>query len=300
MRLTTEHSFSDDWNYAAVITRNPEKLPYGMSGSVAVPKPGSWVKYRATNYLKSSSSFEVARLFYSNADKSSMIEYKINNGRAVKLNLESGSELQELVIDAKTSATTLEIKFLSGKQPYFYGVSLESGNGLYLDNFPMPGNTGASLLEIPINNLQGFDNLCNYSLIILSYGNNVSSTNRGIYTVYENKMHNVIEHLRKAFPNTSILMFSVNDKTIKQGNRFITNPDVPLLLNTQKKIVEKSKVAFWNLWEAMGGTNSMNEWVSSAPPVALKDYSHFTPNGGERVAELFLKSLLDTENKIEK
>ncbi len=300
MRLTTEHSFSDDWNYAAVITRNPEGLPFGISGSVAVPKPGSWVKYRATNYLKSSSSFEIARLFYSNADKSSLIEYKINNGSAVKVNLESGAEVHELLIDAKTSATTLEIKFLSGKQPYFYGVSLESSNGVYLDNFPMPGNTGASLLEIPINNLKGFNNLCNYSLIILSYGNNVSSSNRGIYTVYENKMHNVIEHLRKAFPNTSILMFSVNDKTIKQGNRFITNPDVPLLLNTQKKIVEKSKVAFWNLWEAMGGTNSMNEWVNSAPPMALKDYAHFTPVGGERVAELFIKSLLDSETKLGK
>jgi hypothetical protein len=110
-------------------------------------------------------------------------------------------------------------------------------------------------------------------------------------------MNNVIEHLRKAFPNTSILLFSVNDKTIKQGNRFITNPDVPMLLSTQKKIVEKSKVAFWNLWEAMGGNNSMNEWVNSAPPLALKDFSHFTPVGGERVAELFLKSLLEIPEK---
>ena len=130
--------------------------------------------------------------------------------------------------------------------------------------------------------------------------NNVSSTNRGIYTVYENKMMNVIKHLRNAFPNTSILMFSVNDKTIKHGNRFITNPDVPLLLDTQKRIVQKAKVSFWNLWEAMGGTNSMNEWVNAAPPMALKDYAHFTQDGGERVAELFVKALLDAESKISK
>jgi hypothetical protein len=183
MRLTTEHSFSDDWNYAAVITRNPESLPFGMSGSVAVPKPGSWVKYKATNYLKSSSSFETARLFYSNADNSSTIEYKINNGNAVKVNLASGKEIQELVINTKTSAVSLEIKFLSGKQPYFYGVSLEAASGIYVDNFPMPGNTGASLLDIPYENLIGFNKLLNYSLIILSYGNNVS-LQIGVFTLF--------------------------------------------------------------------------------------------------------------------
>ena len=177
---------------------------------------------------------------------------------------------------------------------------MESGNGIYLDNFPMPGNTGASLLDIPLENLKAFNKLSDYSLIILSYGNNVSSPNRGIFTVYENKMYNVIDHLRKAFPNTSILMFSVNDKTIKQGGRFVTNPDVPLLLETQKRIVSKTNVAFWNLWEAMGGLNSMNEWVNAAPPMALKDYSHFTQGGGERVAQLFVDALLDAGKKIQK
>lgn len=300
MRMTTEHTFSDDWDFASIITRNPNQLPFGLSGSVAVPKPGSWVKYQAQNYLKSCSSFEIAKLYYGNADESSTIQYSINNGKPVKVNLKKGELINEFIIDPKTTAISLEIKFLSGKQPYFYGVSLESGNGIYLDNFPMPGNTGASLLDIPLENLKAFNKLSDYSLIILSYGNNVSSPNRGIFTVYENKMYNVIDHLRKAFPNTSILMFSVNDKTIKQGGRFVTNPDVPLLLETQKRIVSKTNVAFWNLWEAMGGLNSMNEWVNAAPPMALKDYSHFTQGGGERVAQLFVDALLDAGKKIQK
>lgn len=300
MKMTTEHTFSNDWNFASIITRNSDNLPFGMSGSVAVPKPGSWVKYRSTNYLKSTSSFEKARLFYSSADESSAIQYTINGGKTTKINLQKGESVHELVIDTKTIASSIEIKFLSGKQPYFYGVSLESGNGIYVDNFPMPGNTGASLLDIPLNNFADFNKLANYSLFILSYGNNVSSSNRGIYTVYENKMHNVIEQLRKAFPNTSILLFSVNDKTVKQGGRFVTNPEVPMLLETQKHIVDKSKVAFWNLWEAMGGLNSMNEWVNSAPPMALKDYSHFTQIGGERVAQLFVNALLNAQSNTQK
>jgi len=298
IRQTTEHTFSDDWDFASVITRNPKQLPFGLSGSVAVPKPGSWIKYKSTNYLKSTSSFNIARLFYSNADESSKIQYRINNGQTVNVVLNKGDDVQELLIDPKATATLLEIKFVSGKQPYFYGVSLESNSGIYVDNFPMPGNNGASLLDLPLDNLRDFDKYFHYSLIILSYGNNVSSSNRGIFTVYEKKMTNVIEHLRTAFPNASIIMVSVNDKTIKQANRFITNPDVPFLLETQKRIVEKSKITFWNLWEAMGGNNSMNEWVNYSPPMALKDFAHFTQVGGERVAELFVSALLDTISKI--
>lgn len=300
MRRTTEQSFSDDWNFASVVTRNPEGLPFGISGSVAIPKPGSWVKYKTTNNLKSSSSFEFAKLYYSNADESSIIQYSVNNGKPFRINLEKSKEVKELVINTATNSTLIEIKFISGKQPYFYGVSLESGNGVYVDNFPMPGNTGASLLEIPLDVLKDFNEFSNYGLIILSYGNNVSSSNRGIYTVYENKMLSVIDHLRKAFPQAGILMFSVNDKTVKQGNRFVTNPDVPLIMETQKRIVNKAKVGFWNLWEAMGGTNSMNDWVNAAPPMALKDFAHFTPIGGERVAELFINALLEAESTIKK
>ena len=300
MRMTTEHSFSDDWNFASIITRNPDRLPFGVSGSVAIPKPGSWVNYKCMPYLESTSMFEIAKLYYSGADESSTIKYSINNGPAVTATLEKGEHVHQLIIDGKTIGNELRITFVSGKEPYFYGVSLETGNGIYVDNFPMPGNTGASLLEIPSNVLSDFNSLSDYRLVILSYGNNVSSPNRGIFTVYQNKMLQVIKHLRTAFPKASFLMFSVNDKTVKHNNRFVTNPDVPMLLDTQKKIVNKTKVAFWNLWEAMGGTNSMNEWVNAAPPMALKDFSHFTQEGGHRVADLFVKALTDAKSSYGK
>lgn len=297
MRKTTDHSFSDDWEFASIITRNPYNLPFGVSGAVAIPKIGSWVKYRAMSYLKSSSSFDVVKVYYSHADPTSKIEIKFNNGKTEYFNLQDGDDVQILTLKSSGSNSSFELKFISGKAPNFYGVSLESGNGIYLDNFPMPGNTGASLLEIPTNILNDFNKLENYSLLILSYGNNVSSPNRGIFTVYENKMLNVIDHLRKSFPNASILMLSVNDKTVKRGSQFVTNPDVPILIETQKKIVDKAKVTYWNLWEAMGGLNSMNEWVNAAPPMALKDFAHFTPDGGERVAQLLFDAILSAYTK---
>ncbi|MEW6195929.1 MAG: hypothetical protein AB1521_12335 [Bacteroidota bacterium] len=298
IRNTTKHTYSDDWNYVAITTRNPERLPFGIGGSVAVPKYGSWVKYQATQYLSSTNSFDLIKIYYSHADESSTIEYVINEKTSKKIKLKSGVNVQELILELDKNSTSVEIKFISGKIPYLYSVSLESGNGIYLDNFAMPGNTGSSLLDIPKNVISDFNKYNEYRLVVLNYGANVSSPNKGIYTLYENKMVTLIEEFKKLFPKAGFLLVGVGDKTMKKGNNFITNPDVPLLLESQKRIVAKTNIAFWNLWEAMGGNNSMNEWVNAKPPMALKDFAHFTPIGGARVAELFFDAIIDAYNKF--
>ncbi|MEG8945520.1 hypothetical protein [Rosettibacter firmus] len=298
MKTSIRHSYSDDWKYVSIVTRNPENLPLGISGAVAIPKINSWVKYETTENLKSTSSFNLVKIYYSNADNNSVIQYKINNGNATNINLESGQSLKELKINLNVPGKSFEMKFISGKAPYIYGVSLESGNGVYVDNFPMPGNSGVSLLQISESVLQDFKKYSDYSLIILTYGANVNAPKKEIFNYYESKMINVIEFLRRAFPNAGIILVGVGDKTMKVGNKFITNPDVPLLLAAQKKITEKSKVAFWNLWEAMGGENSMIEWVSANPPMALKDFSHFTQIGGKRIAQLLFDAIMDAYKKM--
>jgi len=301
MRVTTIHTYSNDWDYYSFITRNPKQLPLGISGAIAIPKAKSWVKYETNPIYKSSSQFNVVKVYYSNADQNSTIQYSIDNGAFVKQLLEAGSGLKELLIKTKSNSKKFYMEFLSGASPSFYGVSLETeGNGIYVDNFPMRGNSGSSLADIPEDLLVQFNKKLNYDLIIMSYGANVSSPNKGIFTVYENKMVNVIKKFRKAFPNTSFLLVSSSDRTQKVGTRFVTNPDVLLLLEAQKRIVEKTGISFWNLSEMMGGQDSMDDWVNSSPPLALKDYAHFTQLGGSRVAGFLFDAIIDLFSKFRK
>jgi hypothetical protein len=297
MKRSINQSYSTDWDYASFVTRNPDQLPFGINGTIAIPKPGSWVRYETTQIFKTLNSFDVIKIYYSNADKTSTIQFIIDNNSPQKMNLEFNNSIQEIVLNVK-SGKKFELQFVNGKRPYLYGVSLESTTGVYVDNFPMRGNSGASLAEILPQMLNDFNKYLDYDLIIFNYGANVSSPNKGIYSVYENKMISVIEEFKRSFPKTSFLLVSVADKTIKKGSQFLTNPDVPLLLESQRRIAERTNIAFWNLWEAMGGNNSMKDWVDSAPPQALKDYSHFTPEGGDRVGELLYEALMDAGKKF--
>ncbi len=296
-RTTTQMDFSNNWETASVFTTNPKKYPLGVNGEVFLPKPNSYVEYTATpRKFKNIKTFNTVRLFYSDSDNS-QVNVSFDGGGKETVNLSPSSNVKELVFDAKKSVKKVRLEFPNTKKGYFYGVSLEEGNGVYVDNFPLRGNSGASIKDIPVEKLKDFNRLMNYKLIILQFGLNVASQRQRDFGWYEKEMASVINHLKAAFPNTSILLISVSDKSVKKGSNFVTDPGVISLLKAQQTIAESNGIAFWNLFEAMGGPNSMPKWVDSNPPKAFKDYTHFNLDGAADIADLLGDVLLDAAKK---
>ena len=291
MRRSLLINFSDDWEFTSLFTRNPDNLPLGIGCNVSIPSSSSWAKFETTDFISTLGPFEMARIFYSHANTAGKVEYTFDNSKE-SFNLKGGDQLQEEIIDFNTPVNSLEFDFNSCQNTYAYGISMENGNGVYVDNFPITGNSGVNLVDLPMDLMRQFNGMLNYKLIILNFGVNVGSPKRGTYTFYEKKMLQVIDHLKKVFPETSILIVSCADRTVRKGGQFVTDSDIPILLAAQEKIACVGKVAYWNLFEAMGGRNSMEKWVDSAPPMALKDYRHFTHEGGNIVANLMFDAIM--------
>lgn len=296
MRATTFHNFSDNWNSATLYKRNPQKLSLGISGSVAIPQGDSWVKYEINRNARWLKSFKTARVFYSDAQPSSSLYYSFNNQTPKPVKLKGGDGILETELTA-TDAQSFLLNGSAAQGVHFYGVSLENGNGVYVDNFPVKGNSGVSLADISAETYRDFNKLLNYRLIILNFGVNVVSVEHANYNWYENKMIKVIEQMKEAFPAASILIVSIGDKSIKRGPKFVSDPAIQQVIKAQKSVAEKTGVAFWNLFEAMGGSNTMAEWVSAAPPLALRDYTHLTADGGKIVGDLLMQALMDEYSK---
>lgn len=289
-RMTTRHSFSNDWEEASLYTKNPKRLPLGISGEIFINKANSWVEYKTTRRFSTVKTFDEARLFYSDASASD-INYSFNNGAKEKVKLQSGKEIKQLVL-SKENSSALRLEFPQNKQGYFYGVSLESGPGVYIDNYPLRGNTGVDLQDIEIATLKQFDKYMNYDLIIFEFGLNALSAKLGNFERYQKSMVKVINQFKKAFPKAGIILVGAHDKSIKQGGKFTTDPTVAKLIKAQIKIAQETGIAFWNLFEAMGGKDSMIKWVNSNPPLAHKDYIHFNDLGAKKEAELFSEAIL--------
>ena len=50
---------------------------------------------------------------------------------------------------------------------------------------------------------------------------------------------------------------------------------------------------FWDTYLNMGGSGSIQDWVSLSPPLAARDYIHFTNKGARKVADMFIEDLMD-------
>jgi len=299
-RITTRQSFSDNWKTISVLTANPQNLPLGINGFVSIPQGTSWVKYETTNWDQQLKDFSAARLFYSNA-KNSSVKYSFNNSSDQSAALKTGNDIKELTLTTPAgSASNIKITSTMADQAYFYGVSLESGNGVYVDNFPWRGNTGLGFLNVPESSFKQFDKLMNYKLFILMFGANEASFSSQDNTWYANQMVKVINNLKAAFPQASFLLITVGDKSVKKGTKFVTDPNIPLLIKLQQDIAARTGIAYWNLFEAMGGTNAMENWVKANPPLALMDYTHPSWQSATRIGQMIAKGIIDAYKNYKK
>ena len=70
------------------------------------------------------------------------------------------------------------------------------------------------------------------------------------------------------------------------------------LLSMQQKIAYESGIAFYNLYESMGGEGSMTRWVESKPPLAYKDYTHPNSFGDELLGKSLFEAFMFEFQKV--
>lgn len=289
-RQSINFDYSKSWELFGINSKNPDKLPVGINGKVFVNNEPAFFEYSTKSRYKHSRDFDVVRLFYSDA-KSANATMTLNGKKKENIKLETGEGLK--VFEYKSdNATSVRFEFPQSKQANFYGLSLDSENGVYVDNFALRGNTGVSLKDIPVSTIKEFNKVLDYKLVLLQFGLNALSSRQGNYDRYEKEMIKVVNQFKQAFPNVPIIMIGAQDRSVKKGAEFVTDPSLEDLIQAQINIAKSTNIAYWNLFESMGGKNSMKNWVEHNPPLAYRDYIHFNEEGVKKVAEMFASVLL--------
>ena len=80
----------------------------------------------------------------------------------------------------------------------------------------------------------------------------------------------------------SILVVSVPDRDQRTADGIATMKEVKELVGLQAQLAADCGVGFLNLYQAMGGENSMKRLVDRN--LANKDYTHLSFGGGKQVA----------------
>lgn len=176
---------------------------------------------------------------------------------------------------------------------HLFGVALESRHGVILDNFSMRGSAGFTLANIPAETLRQFARVRPYDLIVIHFGLNVASekAHAANYKAYISKMQKAITHLQQAFPEASILVVSIPDRDQRTDAGITTMKGVESLVAYQQILAANCHVAFFNLFKAMGGRESMKILVEKK--LANKDYAHLSFKGGEIMARYIFKAIAE-------
>ncbi len=114
-------------------------------------------------------------------------------------------------------------------------------------------------------------------------------------------MQKVIEKLKRCFPQTGILVVSVGDREDKGADGALhTMPGIVALTRYQENLAADARVAFWNLYQAMGGEGSLVRMVNAKPTEAAKDYTHINLRGGKRIGNILFKTLIYGQKQYER
>lgn len=79
-----------------------------------------------------------------------------------------------------------------------------------------------------------------------------------------------------------------------------TMPGIKNLVRYQQNLAANCGIAFWNLFEAMGGDLSMAKLVEAKPAQANLDYTHINFRGGKYLAGLLYEALVWGKEQYDK
>ena len=140
--------------------------------------------------------------------------------------------------------------------------------------------------------------MLNARLILLEFGVNVVPTHARSYAYYEEALYRQLMYIRKAAPKASVMLIGVSDISKNENGRMVSHDNIETIRDAQKRAAFRAGCAFWDCYKAMGGKNSMPAWVKAQPPLANKDYIHFTVKGANLIGDIFYKALMKDYQRV--
>ena len=135
----------------------------------------------------------------------------------------------------------------------------------------------------------------NVRMILLEFGGNATPYVNSDESVsdYKQMIARQIRYLKSHYPKAQILLIGPADMSMKIDGELQTYPFLEEIVNAMEEAALENDAYFWNMYQVMGGRNSMVKWVEHQPAWAASDYIHFTESGANKIASFFVQSFMN-------
>jgi len=261
----------------------------------------AWVKVvTSKNGGAKTASYKKLKLFYGGSQYRTYAEFYENGTLNQADSLQAGGNFNIREYTLNSKPLLQEFRFKGKDSPDFYGLSLESETGVMVDNMGLRGSSGTFFNQINYGQLKSFYDYLNVKFIILQFGGNAlpyikeksQTDNFGKF------LSSQIQTIKKIAPQASILVIGPADMSVKEGADYVTHPQLESLRDAIRKAAFDNNCAFFDMYDCMGGRNSMVSWVDQK--IAATDYIHFSSGGARKIATLLYSALINDYNTYKK
>ena len=259
-RPTVKHTFSGWKTHSVTDSVGFNRRLQDLSNHYYYPSPGARVTLKGLGtYADHLGACEASSFYFVSLD-SIRLSAVLNQGAdTVSYAFAGDSLLQAATVQEDIRSVEWRVEH-TDSTAICYGVTMDPSSGIVVDNFSTRGSSGQQLGGVPMPMLRAYNRLRTYDLIVLQYGLNVASEGITNYRYYTSEMVKVINRLKEAFPQASFLLVSIGDRESKdETGKLRTMPGVKNLVRYQQALAAETHIAFWNLYEAMGGRRQHRE-----------------------------------------
>lgn len=295
-KRTLKHEFKGFTTYS-IIRKSKTKPKLGLNGYAYQPGADSRLRYEGAHYFHHTARWTQFRLFYT-ATQDNSFDWQLSDNMPKNDILPATATLGCWKwSDRYPGTSSISLHFSNPAGLMLYGACLESGPGIYIDNFSVRGNSGGPLTQLHPDFMQEFNKIQQYDLIVLQVGLNAVTDGLSNIRWYQAELERTYNHLSACFPGVPILIVSVGDRCGKVGDHLQTMLGAPAIAAMERDMARKHGFLFYDLFHGIGGPNTMVRFANHHPRWANTDYTHLTHEGGRQVGLMFAGILLQEQDK---
>jgi len=199
-----------------------------------------------------------------------------------------GVRMMKWQMDTVTSSASLTLNGTAD----IYGILVDNGYGVAVDNIAMRGVSGHQFKMANLQQLTESYKLLDVGMIIMQFGGNSVPYLKNEKTIDNYCLHlgEQIDYVRQACPEAVILFVGPSDMSTKVGGQLATYPMLPTVVEKLREMANAHGAAYWSIYDAMGGKNSMVTWVKNG--YAGADYIHFSHKGARIMGDYLSDAIL--------
>lgn len=260
-----------------------------VRGETAGLKTASFTISPSYSYYPTLSQYTDISVHYGNCTVPVLVTVYENNTEIKKDTLIADGAYHAYKLHLSATPKKLRFQFSGTKSPDFYGVTVGSAQGVQVDNIPTRGDSGFHFTRIQ-DTYDAMSRELKPDIIIFQFGGNLVpylTKNKVVPSV--KRIITNMQWIQKRNPDALFLLIGPSDMLRRSSKT--TYDIIPELVAEMKKQAAENGFAFFSMYEAMGGKNSMKIWYDNR--MAASDLVHFSDKGTERIAQLLFQNLVE-------